>query len=288
MPTTLTPDEIATYGSQGYLAPRPGLTAAEAARWRAEVEAFGRRHELREALVLRNKAHLKMPALGEIVSDARVLDQVEGILGPDILCWGSSLFIKEPGGPETVAWHQDSYYWDMTPDDVCVVWLALIESTPANGAMQVLPGSHRGAALAHRASPEGSTNMLFTYEEAAIEVPEGAARTCVLAPGELSLHHMAILHGSGANRSADRRMGYSVTYVAPHVRHGGKRNSALLVRGRDRFGHFAADPIPSGEMEPAICAFVDAPFGGGLPVAARAARPPQDFYRSRSEASAQR
>ena len=149
MPTTLTQDEIATYESQGYLAPRPGLTAAEAARWRAEVEAFGRRHELREALVLRNKAHLKMPALGEIVTDARILDQVEGILGPDILCWGSSLFIKEPGGPETVAWHQDSYYWDMTPDDVCVVWLALIESTPSQRGDAGAPGQpsrHRAGA----------------------------------------------------------------------------------------------------------------------------------------------
>jgi hypothetical protein len=74
-------------------------------------------------------------------------------------------------------------------------------------------------------------------------------------------------------------MGYSITYVAPHVRHGGKRNSALLVRGEDRFGYFAPDPTAEREMDPAICAFVDAPFGGGLPVRARAVRPDQNFYR---------
>jgi hypothetical protein len=286
MSDALTTDEIEAYRRDGYLAPRPGLSAAEAAFWRGEIEAFGRRHELREAHVLRNKAHLKMPALADIVTDDRILDQVEGILGPDILCWGSSLFIKEPGGPETVAWHQDSYYWDMTPDDVCVVWLALIASTEANGAMRVLPGSHRGEAVTHRASPEGSTNMLFTYEEAAVDVDEAATRACVLAPGELSIHHMGILHGSGANLSGDRRMGYSITYLAPHVRHGGKRNSALLVRGADRFRHFAPDPTPRGEMEPEICAFVDAPFGGGTPVAARTERPPQSFYRRTSDSAA--
>ena len=288
MATGLTTEQIATYRRDGYLAPLPGLEPAEAAGWRAAVEEFGRRHGVREAHVLRNKAHLKMPSLADIVCDARILDQVEAILGPDLLCWGSSLFIKEPGGAETVAWHQDAYYWDMTPGDVCVVWLALIESTEENGAMRVLPGSHATAPLAHRASPEGSPNMLFTYEEAAVEVDESATRACRLATGELSIHHMGVLHGSGANRSADRRMGYSITYLAPHVRHGGKRNSAMLVRGRDCHGFFARDPVPTAEMQPEICAFVDAPFEGGVPVAARKDRPAQDFYRRPAEPAAQR
>ncbi len=279
--TSLSEGQVERYRREGYLSPLPGLTAAEAAAVRGEVEAFGRRHGVREAHVLRNKAHLKMPSLAAVVADPRLLDAVEGILGPDILCWGSSLFIKEPGGPEVVAWHQDSYYWDMTPSDVCVLWLALIESTPENGAMRVVPGTHREPTLQHRSSPDGSANMLFTYEEAAVEIDEAATRCCQLEAGEFSLHHMGILHGSGANRSNGRRMGYSVTYVAPHVRHGGKRNSALVVRGEDRHRHFAPDPVPEGEMDPAVCAFVDAPFGGGTPVSARGSRPAPGFYRGR-------
>lgn len=279
MSSSLSATQVDQYRRDGYVAPLPGLTAAQAASVWSDVETFGRRHGLREAHVLRNKAHLKMPSLTSVVTDPRILDHVEGILGPDILCWGSSLFIKEPGGPEIVAWHQDSYYWDMTPDDVCVAWLALVESTPENGAMRVLPGSHQAPALVHRASPDGSPNMLFTHEEAAAEVDEAATRCCVLAAGELSLHHMGVLHGSGPNLSTGRRAGYSITYLAPHVRHGGKRNSALLVRGEDRYRHFAADPVATVEMDPTICAFVDAPFGGGAPVAARGTRPSQDFYR---------
>jgi chlorinating enzyme len=284
MSTSLSATQIDRYRREGYLAPLPGLTATEATAVWSDVEAFGRRHALREAHVLRNKAHLKMPSLTPVVTDPRILDLVEGILGPDILCWGSSLFIKEPGGPEVVAWHQDSYYWDMTPSDVCVLWLALIESTPENGAMRVVPGTHREPTLQHRSSPDGSANMLFTYEEAAVEIDEAATRCCELEAGEFSLHHMGILHGSGANRSNGRRMGYSVTYVAPHVRHGGKRNSALLVRGEDRYRHFAADPVATVEMDPEICAFVDAPFGGSAPVSARAARPAQGFYRKQPAA----
>jgi non-heme Fe2+,alpha-ketoglutarate-dependent halogenase len=104
--------------------------------------------------------------------------------------------------------------------------------------------------------------MLFTFEGIAVEIDEREAIDCLLSPGEMSLHHMAIAHGSPPNRSAERRKGYSITYLAPHVRHAGKRNSAMLVRGEDRFGHFVPDPVPEREMQPEICAFVDAPFGG--------------------------
>lgn len=280
MLASLSEAQVEQYRRDGFLVPLPGLTSAEAAQLRRDIEDFGRRNDVYEPLVLRNKAHLKMPSLMPVIRDDRVLDVVEGILGPDILCWGSSVFIKEPHAPDYVAWHQDSYYWDMVPNDVCVVWIALIESTEENGAMRVVPGSHLWTPAPHRASPEGSGNMLFTYEEIAVDIDEHQSVACLLKPGEMSVHHMSIVHGSPPNRSNDRRMGYSITYVAPHVRHGGKRNSAILVRGEDRYGYFAPDPVPESEMQPEICAFVDAPFGGGIPVRFRKERPPQDFYRA--------
>lgn len=281
MPDTLSPEQIARYRRDGYLSPLPGLAVSEAARLREQIEAFGPRHGVYEAHVLRNKAHLKMPSLIPVVRDPRIVSVAASILGPDVLCWGSSVFIKEAGAPELVAWHQDSYYWDMAPDDVCTVWLALIDSTVENGAMRVIPGSHREPPLPHAASPEGSGNMLFTYEEIATPVDETRAVACLLRAGEMSVHHMATVHGSEPNRSAGRRMGYSITYVAPHVRHSGRRNSALLVSGVDRFGNFAPDLVSTEEMQPDILALVDGPFSGGVPVRARAARPGQHFYRSR-------
>lgn len=279
MHSTLTDEQIASYEKDGFLCPLKALEGEDAKALCDDIAAFGRRHQVKEALILRNKAHLRMPSLIPVIKSPAVLDAVEGILGPDILCWGSSFFIKEPGGSEFVAWHQDSYYWDMEPDDVCVVWIALQPSTLENGAMRVVPGTHAVPTKAHKASDQGSANMLFTHEEIAIDVNEADTVACVLQPGEMSIHHMGIIHGSGRNNTDTRRIGYSITYLAPHVRHGGKRNSAMLVRGEDRFGHFQPDPVSEQEMNPEISAFIEAPYGGALPAALREDRPSQDFYR---------
>jgi hypothetical protein len=92
---------------------------------------------------------------------------------------------------------------------------------------------------------------------------------------------MAIVHGSPPNLSDDRRMGYSITYLNPRVRHLGRRTTGLLVRGSD-WGHFAPDPVPQGEMDEAVLGFIDTQFGSSLPVSALSRRPAQDFYRRRS------
>jgi ectoine hydroxylase-related dioxygenase (phytanoyl-CoA dioxygenase family) len=241
---------------------------AEAAAVRGHVEAFERRTGLVAGHVIRNKGHLKLTRLYDLIFNPRILDAVESVLGPDILCWGSSLFVKEAADPGFVAWHQDAYYWGLEPDDVVSAWIALAPSTLDNGAMRVIPGSHRMAALAHKRSAPDSANMLFTHEELAQDVDESQAVDLVLGQGEMSLHHVKILHGSPPNRSAGRRMGYAIRYVAPHVRQRGDQNSATLVRGTDRYGYFAKDPVPARDMDPAIVALVDAPFGG-VPVGAR-------------------
>jgi len=219
------------YRRHGYVFPVPALTPAEALRCRAAIENFERQSGLVAGHVIRNKGHLKLLRLYELVFHPRVLDAVESVLGPDILCWGSSLFVKEAHDPGFVAWHQDAYYWGLEPDDVVSAWIALYPSTIENGAMRVIPGSQRLPPLAHRPSAPASANMLFTHEELAEDVDESQAVDITLAQGDMSLHHVKILHGSPPNRSAQRRMGYAIRYVAPHVRQRGDMNSATLVRG---------------------------------------------------------
>jgi len=257
----LSPRQIEQYERDGFLAPLPALSAQEAQDCLDRLAAFEAETGLTAGHVIRNKGHLKLTWLCALVSDSRILDAVESILGPDILCWGSSLFVKEAGDPGFVAWHQDSYYWGLEPDDVVSAWIAFAPSTDENGAMQVIPGSHREPRRAHEASPAGSANMLFTHEEIAGPVDEAAAASLILAQGQMSLHHVNLLHGSQPNRSDQRRCGYAIRYVAPHVRQRGDMNSAMLVRGSDRFRYFEADPVPSRDMDPDIIAFVDAPLG---------------------------
>jgi ectoine hydroxylase-related dioxygenase (phytanoyl-CoA dioxygenase family) len=254
--------QIASYRRDGYVFPVPALTPAEAAGVRDVIEGFERSTGAAAGRVIRNKGHLKLKRLYDLVFHDKVLDAVESVLGPDILCWGSSLFVKEANDPGFVAWHQDSYYWGLEPDDVVSAWIALYPSTIENGAMRVIPGTQAMPPLSHRKSAPDSANMLFTHEELAGDVDESKAVDITLAQGDMSLHHVKILHGSPPNRSAGRRMGYAIRYVAPHVKQRGDVNSATLVRGTDRYGYFAQDPVPTRDMEPEIVAFVDRPHGG--------------------------
>ena len=262
MGNALSSTQVRKYQKDGYVFPVPALTAAVAAEVRNEIEGFERRSGLVAGHVIRNKGHLKLKRLYDLIFHDKVLDAVESVLGPDILCWGSSLFVKEGRDPGFVAWHQDSYYWGLEPDDVVSAWIALYPSTLENGAMQVIPGTQKMPPLSHRKSAPKSANMLFTHEELAEDVDESLAIDITLAQGEMSLHHVKILHGSPPNTSPGRRMGYAIRYVAPHVKQRGDVNSATLVRGTDRFGYFAKDPVPTRDMEPAIVEFVDRPHGG--------------------------
>jgi len=254
--------QIARYRSNGYVFPVHALTPAEAADVRMEIEGFERRSGLAAGHVIRNKGHLKLTRLYDLIFHQKVLDAVESVLGPDILCWGSSLFVKEGNDPGFVAWHQDSYYWGLEPDDVVSAWIALYPSTIENGAMRVIPGSQTMPPLSHRQSAAESANMLFTHEELADDVDEAKAVDITLAQGDMSLHHIKILHGSPPNRSNGRRMGYAIRYVAPYVKQRGDMNSATLVRGEDRYGYFAEDPVPTRDMDADIVAFVDRRYGG--------------------------
>jgi ectoine hydroxylase-related dioxygenase (phytanoyl-CoA dioxygenase family) len=71
-----------------------------------------------------------------------------------------------------------------------------------------------------------------------------------LAPGEISLHHVRTVHASEPNRTDDRRIGVALRYIAPHVRQlNGGRDSAMLVRGEDRFANFVHEKPPKHDMD---------------------------------------
>src|SRR5947209_10160766 len=72
------------------------------------------------------------------------------LLGPDILCWGSGFFIKNPHDAARVTWHQDSTYWGLSKPDIVTAWVALTFSTRENGCMHVIPGTHRLQPLPHQ------------------------------------------------------------------------------------------------------------------------------------------
>lgn len=180
----------------------------------------------------------------------KILDAVETVLGPNLLVWDSGWFAKMPGDKKYVAWHQDGIYFGLHPPNVVTAWVALTDSTPENGCLRVVPGSH-GKNLIHRETG-APDNALSRGQEIAVEVDESQAVDIVLQPGELSLHHVGIVHGSNPNTSDRPRIGLAIRYLTPDVvHHGPERQLALLVRGKDEFGHFELLDRPIGDSAPA-------------------------------------
>src|SRR5436305_125455 len=188
MPTLLTEAQIAQYRDRGYLAPLPVMPAAEAAGLRAELERIEARMGGPLRGDLRHKSHLLFPFLAELVRHPRILDAVEDLLGPDLLCWTSNFFIKEAAAPSFVSWHQDSTYWGLSEPDVVTAWVALTPSTIEAGCMRVIPGTH-GQQVQH-SDTYAEANMLSRGQEVLVEVDERLAVDIVLEPGEISLHHV--------------------------------------------------------------------------------------------------
>ena len=241
---------VRQYREQGYVAPVPALSRAEAAALRASLEAFEAGAGVLSGK-LRHKPHLLFTWLNDLVRHPRILDAVEDVIGPDILCWGTSFFIKEKRNPGFVSWHQDSTYWGLEPPDIITAWVAFTDSNAANGAMRVIPGSHTMDQVPHR-DTFAAENLLSRGQEIMVDVDERKAAMLELAAGEMSLHHVRLIHGSDPNPSDDRRIGFAIRYIPTSVKQVAGEDSATLVRGVDEHHHFELEPRPTRDMDPAF------------------------------------
>jgi non-heme Fe2+,alpha-ketoglutarate-dependent halogenase len=255
MTKVLSEAAIRHYQEQGYHAPIRVMSTAEALDLRAKLETFEAGAGAGPlAGKIRQKSHLLFTWLADLIRSPAILDAVEDVLGPDILCWGSSFFIKNPRDPGFVSWHQDSTYWGLDPADVMTAWIALSDSTTENGAMRVVPGTHLMDQIPHKDTFR-KENMLSRGQEIMVDVDERQAVTLELMAGEMSLHHVRLIHGSDPNPSDKRRIGYAIRYIPTTVRQvAGSHDTATLVRGIDRYGHFELEQRPDADMSPTAIA----------------------------------
>jgi non-heme Fe2+,alpha-ketoglutarate-dependent halogenase len=254
MPKVLTQRMVDDYHHDGCLFPLPALSTTEAASYRQnledyEKEAGGKLTELGGAARFKN--HLLFKWVNDLVRLPAILDAVEDVIGPNILCYTSTFFIKEENSRAIAAWHQDSTYFGVRPHEHVTAWLALTESTPDNGCLIFLPGTSSHGQMTHRENAvEHSVNG---GRQKIIE--EFDASSPLMAPlkaGEFSLHHTLCIHRSAPNKTNDRRIGIGISYVPTRVRHiGTHRMPAMLVRGTDEFGHFDLEPEPVNDLDEA-------------------------------------
>jgi len=240
----LTQAQVEAFNRNGYHFPVRVISGAEANAYREKIEAFEFDHGLIMKTPYRNKPHMVFKWANQLIRHPRILDTVEDLLGPNLLVWGTSFFIKEPNDPAYISWHQDSTYWGLSHPDIVTAWVALTVSDVPNGAMRVIPGSHLKDQLPHK-DTFAENNLLTRGQEVAVEVEDDKAVDLTLDAGEMSLHHVRIVHGSEPNRAPYRRLGFAIRYVPTYVRQTeGPRDFATLVRGKDEYRHFDYESVP--------------------------------------------
>jgi ectoine hydroxylase-related dioxygenase (phytanoyl-CoA dioxygenase family) len=183
--------------------------------------------------------HLHFRWAHELATHPRVLDAVEDLLGPDLLVWATEVFAKHPhDAAVSIGWHRDRPYMGLV-GETTTAWVALSDSVAANGCMRAVPGLSRRDPR----PPAGERPPGRAGGQAAVGVDEREAVDVWLGAGEMSLHDADILHGSAANRSDEKRVGFVIRFVTPQTRPLIGRPPVILARGSDGHNHFrVVDP----------------------------------------------
>ena len=251
---TLTAQQVAQYKRDGYVCPVPVMPAVEALELRRRLEAVEARQGGKLEAVQRSRAFLLFKWLDELIRDSRVLDPIEQLIGPDILCWSTIFWIKDAASKSFVSWHQDNTSWGLSSRNVVTAWFAISNASVEAGCMKVMPGTHLGETLSHQDTYD-EDNML-TRGQAIPGLDESRAAFMPLRSGQMSLHNYCLAHGSGPNLSSDRRIGVSMHFMPPTTKQVvGSWDCAALVRGEDRYGYFERTPVPARDFDPAAVAF---------------------------------
>ena len=253
----LTREQLAYYRYNGFLFPIPALSQDEIALFLAGLERFESDLGCPVAAAdvkWRSHAYAHSPWFDTLIRHPRILDAVEDVIGPDILVWTSTFFIKEPNSPTFAAWHQDGTYFGLQPKEQVCAWVALTDASREAGCMEHL--SARGAPRQLHHAPLGLKNSINRAGQTIMEPFDRSSPVAMALPaGSFSLHHELSVHRSAPNHASHRRVGIGLNYIPTHVRVDGPvRCQAMLVRGQDRYGHFDLIDPPSAERDTATLA----------------------------------
>jgi ectoine hydroxylase-related dioxygenase (phytanoyl-CoA dioxygenase family) len=215
-------DIHSAYDRDGYVFPIDVLAADKLAHYRAHFAALEEeigRERTQITLSFKESEH---PFIWELATEPAVLDAVAAAYGEDLILTGTHFFCKYPaadmGRDAYVAWHQDVTYWGYEPPQAITAWIALDDVDAENGAMEVVPGSHRRGLIPH-AEGGDPDNLLSVGQEVPVSAADrAAAATVSLRAGQMSLHDGLLLHGSAPNRSSRRRCGLTARFIRPDVR----------------------------------------------------------------------
>ena len=190
------------------------------------------------------------PGWLEFTRIPEILDMVEQLIGPDFILWGVTIFGKPARNGKVTPWHQDGDYYPIEPLETLTVWISLDGSTPEQGCMKFIPGSHRDHQIySHHFEHRDDYTLAQVIDDDQVDLEQ--AKDIILEPGQISLHDVYLVHGSDANQSGRRRMGL-VLRIMPATSfynhdsgkikedagspHGYSNRALFLLRGKDRSG----------------------------------------------------
>jgi len=234
--TYLSSNQLKQYKDKGFVSPINIFSKEKAKKIRNEIELIENimPEELEKSG--RYNAHLISPLLDEVTHNSKILDAVQSLIGENILVCGTTLFIKNPYEKGFVSYHQDAKYIGLEPHNWVTAWVAITNSNEKNGCMRMWDGSHKDDLKDH--DQKFNKGNLLTRGQTVKNVPKDEITPLVLEAGQMSLHHPSVVHGSGLNKTNDRRIGFVIqSYIGTNVRQVLGKNSVQLARGIDEFNY---------------------------------------------------
>ncbi|MGI9405344.1 MAG: phytanoyl-CoA dioxygenase family protein [Hyphomicrobiaceae bacterium] len=239
-----------TYDRDGFVFPVNVISAKEAQGIRDDFETAERElaDEPEKLALLYAYPDRLLPSFDKLIRNDNLIAVASAALGPDLMVWSGSLFIKEANSPKIVTWHQDLTYWGLDDAEETTCWVALSPATVASGCMKFVPGSHKKKLVPH-VDTFSDNNLLSRGQEIAVDVDEKDGVAAELHPGQTSMHHGHLFHASGPNTTNDRRIGVAIRYIKPSMKQqSGDKSLVAHVSGEDRFGHFIVAGPPNGRL----------------------------------------
>lgn len=245
MTKLLSQEQVDQYHNSGFVSPVNILNDDEITKSLNEIESFEKETGRPIDFPHKSRCHQLFSWADYLVHHPKILDAVEDIIGPNILCYHATLWVKPAQSNSFVRWHQDGTYFFLDPAKHVTAWVAITAADEEAGCMQVIPGSHKNDFIDHNDDTDPN-NMIPRGQGLAIDVDTKAAVSMPLQPGQMSLHHTKLFHASFNNRRDTRRIGFGISYIPTEVKDiGNTPANALLVRGEDKINNF----LPEKRLE---------------------------------------
>ena len=232
-------DQAERYRRNGAVFPLQVLSEAEANHFAQQSDELEQQLGGKPRTVEVRQMHLHFEWAYRLATNPLILDAVEQILGPNLMIWATELFAKHPMDANvSINWHRDQPYMGLSPEHITTAWVSLCHSNAENGCMRVIP------IVEDPNYPRDWSNDSEQLRPNEVPANLEKAIDVILDPGQMSLHNPMVLHGSVANLSQNKRIGFVIRFVRPDARPRTDGIPAILVRGQDNFGHFDLMPSP--------------------------------------------